>query len=164
MNNYICWNITLCNPLKVNRHLAGKCLLCLLTASCWFLAWLILRPWRCRRHVPPKRQLTFSGLRVVISQTTEFFIASAARTTNPKRILYSYASNCKNSSSHHTCDAGQLYIMTGEYLDIRGESNRRIKRITLMRNFIISTFHRVLLDDWFKGDQTWRTFGTHMGD
>jgi hypothetical protein len=32
----------------------------LVPSSCWFLAWLILRPWRWRRHIPPKRQLTFS--------------------------------------------------------------------------------------------------------
>jgi hypothetical protein len=30
----------------------------LLPASRWFLAWCILRLWRWRRHVPPKRQLT----------------------------------------------------------------------------------------------------------
>jgi hypothetical protein len=36
-----------------------------------FLAWLILRPWRCRRYVPPKRRLTFDGLHGVISQKTE---------------------------------------------------------------------------------------------
>jgi hypothetical protein len=35
--------------------------------SCWFLALLILRPWTLRRHVPPKRQLTFNALHAVIS-------------------------------------------------------------------------------------------------
>jgi hypothetical protein len=163
MDSSSCWDIMLCNPLKVKRQLAGKYLLYLLTASCWFLAWLILQPWRCR-HVPPKRRLTFSWLLVIISQTTKIFIAAAARTANPKRILYSYTSNCKNWSSHHTCEAGLLYILTGEYLVMRRESNRRIKRITLMSNFIISALHQVSLDGWIKGDQTWRTFGTHMGN
>jgi hypothetical protein len=27
-----------------------------------FHTWLILRPWRRRRHVPPKRELTFNGI------------------------------------------------------------------------------------------------------
>jgi hypothetical protein len=34
----------------------------LLPASCWFFTWLTLRLWRCRRHVPSKRWLIFSGL------------------------------------------------------------------------------------------------------
>jgi hypothetical protein len=46
----------------------------LLTASRWFLAWLILRPWRWRRHVPQKRQMTFNGLHGVISQKIELFV------------------------------------------------------------------------------------------
>jgi hypothetical protein len=36
-------------------------------ASCWFLAWLI-RSWRWRQHVLPKRRLTFSRLHGVVSQ------------------------------------------------------------------------------------------------
>jgi hypothetical protein len=40
----------------------------LLPASWWFLPWLILRLWRWRRHVPPKRQLTFNGLRRYIPE------------------------------------------------------------------------------------------------
>jgi hypothetical protein len=43
-------------------------LFCLLHTQCWFVAWLILRPWRWRRHVLPKRRLIFSGLHGVISQ------------------------------------------------------------------------------------------------
>jgi hypothetical protein len=38
-----------------------------------FLARLILRPWRWRRYVPPKRRLTFSGLHGVISQKIVLF-------------------------------------------------------------------------------------------
>jgi hypothetical protein len=40
----------------------------LLPASRWCRAWLILRPWRWRLHVPPKHRLTFNGLHGVISQ------------------------------------------------------------------------------------------------
>jgi hypothetical protein len=42
--------------------------------SRWFLARLILRPWRWRRCVPPKRRLAFSGLHGIISQKIVLFI------------------------------------------------------------------------------------------
>jgi hypothetical protein len=58
MKNYIFRDIT---------HLAWYLL------SRWFLAWLNLWPWRWRRHVPPKRQLTFHGLHGVISRKIELF-------------------------------------------------------------------------------------------
>jgi hypothetical protein len=45
----------------------------LLPASCWFLSLSILRPWRWRRHVPPKLWLNFNRLHSVISQRIEFF-------------------------------------------------------------------------------------------
>jgi hypothetical protein len=46
---------------------------CLLLASWWFLAWLIILPWIWRRPVPPERLLTFNGLDGVISQKTQLF-------------------------------------------------------------------------------------------
>jgi hypothetical protein len=58
----IFWDITPCNPLKVNRRFTCHLL------SCWFLAWLILWPRRWRWYVHPNRRLTFSRLRGVISQ------------------------------------------------------------------------------------------------
>jgi hypothetical protein len=65
---WLCRDTTPCSPLKVKRHLGGKCLylqLCFPLASCWFLAWLILRPRRCssvtsfdlRRCIPGDRAL-----------------------------------------------------------------------------------------------------------
>jgi hypothetical protein len=41
--------------------------------SRWFLAWLIFRPWRWRRYVPPKRPLTLNRLHGVISQKMVLF-------------------------------------------------------------------------------------------
>jgi hypothetical protein len=73
--------------------------------------------------------LTLSGLRVVISQATKFFIEAAARTVNPKRTLYSYASNCKNESSHHIYDAGLLYQVTGEYLIIEEKVTEELREL-----------------------------------
>jgi hypothetical protein len=60
---------------------------CLLLASCWFLAWFILQPWRWRRHVPPKLRLTFNGLQGVVFQKIELLTASSVRTTIPPYIL-----------------------------------------------------------------------------
>jgi hypothetical protein len=48
--------------------------------TCLLLARLI-RPWRWRRYVPPKRQLTFNGLHGVISQKIALFITAAVRTS-----------------------------------------------------------------------------------
>jgi hypothetical protein len=70
----ILWNITPCSPLEVSRCFGGTCRLHLqgliISAAChppsrWFLARLILLPWRWRRPVPPKRRLTFNGLQTL---------------------------------------------------------------------------------------------------
>jgi hypothetical protein len=53
--------------------------ICLLHVSLWFLAWLISRPSRWRRHVPPKRRLTINGLHGVISRKIEL-ITNSCRT------------------------------------------------------------------------------------
>jgi hypothetical protein len=62
MKSSIVWYITPCSLLIVNR--------------------LILRPWRWRRHVTPKRLLTFNEWYVVISQKIVLFITTAVRTSN----------------------------------------------------------------------------------
>jgi hypothetical protein len=41
--------------------------------SRWFLAWLILWPWRWKRHVPTICRLTFKGLHGVTAQKTQLF-------------------------------------------------------------------------------------------
>jgi hypothetical protein len=53
-----------------------------LLATCFMLGscWLILRPWRRKRHVPPKRWLNLNGLNGVISQTIVLFIVTAVIT------------------------------------------------------------------------------------
>jgi hypothetical protein len=83
---FILWDITPRSQMKVNRRFGGTCLhlrcrrisqarnqLCLLTSSCWLLARLV-RLWRCRRHFPPKRRLTFNGLHDAIVQKKQFFV------------------------------------------------------------------------------------------
>jgi hypothetical protein len=53
----------------------------LLPALCWFLAWLILQPWRWKQHVPQKHWLSFNGIHGIISQKTELFITTASNHT-----------------------------------------------------------------------------------
>jgi hypothetical protein len=57
--------------------------ICLLPASCWFLAWHILWLWRRRRHDPPKGRLTFKELHGVIYQEIELFVTTTVKTSNP---------------------------------------------------------------------------------
>jgi hypothetical protein len=73
MKSSIFWDITSCSPLKVNQHFGGKCRLHIQVLKRKFLAWLILRPWIWRWHLPPKRRLTFNGLYCVTPQKTELF-------------------------------------------------------------------------------------------
>jgi hypothetical protein len=69
------WDIA---PLKVKRRLWGTCGKQFGSIGHRiFLSWLILRPWRWRRHVPPKRWSTFSGLHGFISQKMERFETTA---------------------------------------------------------------------------------------
>jgi hypothetical protein len=63
-----------CSPLKVNRRFRGSPLL---TYFLSVSAWLTLRPIRWRRHISPKRRLTFNGLYSVISHKIGLFIRSA---------------------------------------------------------------------------------------
>jgi hypothetical protein len=83
------WNILLTTPSNTHTTQVDYCQpvdtgqkLCLVPASRWFDVWLILRPWKRRRQVPPRSRLIFNGLHGVISQKTEFFITTAVRTSN----------------------------------------------------------------------------------
>jgi hypothetical protein len=87
-------NITPCSPLEVNGRFGGTYCRQLQgqkisqarnqreVSSTFYLlhaAWLILRHWRWRWHIPPKSRLTFNGLCGVISQRIELFINTAVR-------------------------------------------------------------------------------------
>jgi hypothetical protein len=60
--------------LRFSRRWLWEFYLWLLLDSFWFHAWLTLRSWRWRQHVPLKRQLTFKRLHGAISQQIEFVI------------------------------------------------------------------------------------------
>jgi hypothetical protein len=57
-------------PTRSRQLVTCSAELCLLSASCLFLASLILGPWRWRRYAPPNHRLKFTGLHVVTSQET----------------------------------------------------------------------------------------------
>jgi hypothetical protein len=66
--------------------LGSRSRLYLLPASRWYLVWLTFRPWRWKPNVPPTYRMTQNelyGLHNVISQKTEIFIITSARTSNP---------------------------------------------------------------------------------
>jgi hypothetical protein len=92
--SFIFWDIKPCSPLKLNRRFGGTCR-------------LHLQGWRVSRGrnqhepgskiacisyclPPPKRRLTFNGLRRIISQKTELFITKAENLKSYmwKRILH----------------------------------------------------------------------------
>jgi hypothetical protein len=64
---YIFWIVTPCSPLKVNRNFRGR-IFCLLSVSCCFLPWYILRSRRWRQCVSQKCGLTSKGLYVLVYQ------------------------------------------------------------------------------------------------
>jgi hypothetical protein len=82
-----------------------------LLATC-LLARFILRPWRWRRQVPPKRRLNFTGPHGIISQ----FIFC-----NYKTVFLPYWATGKIAScdlwTHFCCN---FYILTMKYLSFSG--------------------------------------------
>jgi hypothetical protein len=102
MKIYIVRHVTPCIPSKANKRFWGTCHLHLQgprirqarnkqSSACymlsrWFLARLILRPWRWRRYVPPKRRSTFNGIHSVISKNIELFATTVVRISNPTKF------------------------------------------------------------------------------
>jgi hypothetical protein len=75
------WDLTCCHPFLFcfqhnpkfwQSHYSA----CHLLSRC-FLSWLILRTWRGRRHVSPKRWLTFNRIHSVISRHIELLITTS---------------------------------------------------------------------------------------
>jgi hypothetical protein len=51
--------------------------------ACSLVCWSILRPWRWRRYLPPKRPVQLNALHGVISQKMILFITTAVKTSDP---------------------------------------------------------------------------------
>jgi hypothetical protein len=105
----IFWDITPWSPLKFNRrfgrtyrlHLQGRRISRARNQRSFPPAFtlvsyrLILRPWRWRRYVPPKRRLTFNGLYGVISHKMVLFISTAEKTSYPSECIVLWLSGSK---------------------------------------------------------------------
>jgi hypothetical protein len=70
--------MTPCSALSCTRPQVAACSLVCLT---------ILRPWRGRRSVPPKRRVQLYGLHGVISQKMILFKTTAVKTSNPTKKM-----------------------------------------------------------------------------
>jgi hypothetical protein len=62
------WDITPYNPLKISDFSEGNFASISFPRLFTLVFWLIPRPWRWRRHVLPKRRLSFSGLHGIVSR------------------------------------------------------------------------------------------------
>jgi hypothetical protein len=93
------------NSTETSVKVGAKGSACLLLSR-WFLAGLILRPWRWRQYVPLKHWLTFNGLHGVISQKIVLFITTAMITSNPTQLHICLLARCFHFNdlfiySHH---------------------------------------------------------------
>jgi hypothetical protein len=74
--------------------------LCLLLASCWFLAWRILWSWRLMRNFPPKRWLNFNGLHGAISQKKELLFRNYSSMLNTLEKWFSNFFGSRRTVKH----------------------------------------------------------------
>jgi hypothetical protein len=58
-----------------------------LPPACLLVCWTILRLWRWRRYVPPKRRVQLYGLHGVISQKMIRFKTTTVKTSNPTHYI-----------------------------------------------------------------------------
>jgi hypothetical protein len=75
-------------------------------APCWFLAWLILRLWRWKRHVLPARRFTSSRLHEIISQKIELFTTISVRTSSP---TWFYCRSREIDSCNYNSDVSAIW-------------------------------------------------------
>jgi hypothetical protein len=90
-----------------------------------FLAWLLLRPWRWRKNVPPKRRLTLKELHGDISQEVELCLMNAVRTSN---------STC---NMHILLSKGPLLKLLQEYEAVEPQT---VHTVTVCCKFSSSVF------------------------
>jgi hypothetical protein len=122
MKSCIFWHITPCIQLKINQGFGGTCRLHLQGRRISKsrnrhevgneFAWRIIRLWKWRQHVPPKHRLTFNGIHGITSQTTEPFITTAVRTSNPRILIFYFGSSLYNMSRKYLCYLYMILIHT----------------------------------------------------
>jgi hypothetical protein len=115
MKSIIFWDMTPCSPLSSNRRFRGTYRLHLQgrrnrfsknqqaskqVASRRFLLNLLLRPWKWRRYVPPKRRLKLNGLHDVISQkmiTLQWTMVFRTHTKITEQLTKDFWTQAKNT-------------------------------------------------------------------
>jgi hypothetical protein len=78
--------------------------------SSWFLVWFILRTWRWKRHVPPKRWLTFNGMDGIIFH----IIITDLRISHPTKLIL-ILSIYWPSTQHFWCTIYLYFIYILQY-------------------------------------------------
>jgi hypothetical protein len=130
----------------------------MLPASYWFLVRLILRSWKWRLYVPPKRQPIYNGPHGIISKKIELFITTAVGTSNPLQIssfcthlrLFRLISETTSSSNTLKWYLGVQSSNLGK--DIRNEGKSCTEsQMLLSKSFSI---HHTFLILWFN-TTTW---------
>jgi hypothetical protein len=96
---------TLCS-LYIHRssHARAFCL----PPACSLVCWTILRPWRCRQYVPPKRRVPLNALHGVISQKKILFKTTAVKTSNP--WVCTFGAVCYSSVITYTLHETQVEV------------------------------------------------------
>jgi hypothetical protein len=130
MKNSIFWDITPCSLLKVNWHFKGRVAfifrvkeVLILLASVWFLAWLILWPWRWRQHVPLKHRVTFNKLHGIICQKTELFYQGCPTSNHWGVALYLRYLTLGHNIKHIFFSNIWTQISVLQWPDLRTKSN-----------------------------------------
>jgi hypothetical protein len=132
------WNILTCSPFKIDRfggtlcfNLQGRTYVTQETkvkadvkqsssnSSCWFPAWLILKPLRYKPHYPPKRRLNFNGLHGAVSQKTRLITSAAIHlealfVSELSYIVFIYGLSGRNSSHRAACCISRAQTLPGK--------------------------------------------------
>jgi hypothetical protein len=109
--------------------------------SGWFLARLILRPWRWRQYVPPKRRVTYNALHGVISQMIVFF----------KTISYFYNMVLSTQKREKIDSAGDI---PGLYSKDPRFVSRLRPRLPWRFSRFLSIYPKISLDHFFPSSCT----------
>jgi hypothetical protein len=96
------------------------------SATCWSLARVILRFCRWRRHVPPKRRLTFNGLHGFTSQKTQFYSADSSIVKMKALNSFKATVNIYQAKRRHLSEESNLHSHCRENLkcNVRGRVSK----------------------------------------
>jgi hypothetical protein len=103
----------------------------------WFLAWLILRPWRWSDTFLRTVRLLSKELHDVISQKTALFLTTAVRTSNRIEITSWFTRRCLRVTSVHIESVVQRNVIKLTLM-ISIKSNRIVRKLTDLLQYKLS--------------------------